>query len=409
MKLTGQKRNIIILYASTLLGVLLGVLSSIINTRFLDPVDYGNVRYVQNIISFIASLLLFGYFHSGSRLLALEKDDSQRRNVKGAMIVILAIASLVLAIGCIVCYILHSNDPIVQRLFLISVLVCFNPLFLSYINTTAQGDNQIGRLSFARILPQLLYVPLAYWIYSSFGATSERMILLQWGGYTIIYILVILSTRPTFANLKNTWTSLKKENKDYGLQLYIGSLVMVATNYLAGISLGAFNSDNSEVGFYTLALTITAPLATLPAIIGTAYFKQFASQSSIPSKVLKASVLMTFASLIAFVSIIRPLVGILYPENYSVVGTYASWLALGYSVHGLGDMINRYLGSHGQGKAIRNSSIINGLFKVFGYIVLVYLFSTNGAILTTIICSFMYTLSLCFYYRKFVSQPSNNE
>lgn len=391
------------------MGVLLGVLSSIINTRFIDPVDYGNVRYVQNIINFIASLLLFGYFHSGSRLLALEKDDSQRRNIKGVMIVILAIASFALAVGCIVCYMIHSYDSVVQRLFLISVPVCFNPLFLNYINTTAQGDNQIGRLSVARILPQLLYVPIAYLFYSSFGATSERMILLQWGGYTIVYVLVIISTRPKFSDFKNNWSKLKKENKDYGLQLYIGSLVMVATNYLAGISLGAFNSDNSEVGFYTLALTITAPLATLPAIIGTAYFKQFASQPSIPSKVLKASVLMTLASLIAFVSIIRPLVGFLYPDNYSVVGTYASWLALGYCVHGLGDMINRYLGSHGQGKAIRNSSIINGLFKVFGYIVLVYFFSTKGAIVTTIICSFMYTLSLCFYYRKFISQPSVKE
>ena len=48
-----------------------------------------------------------------------------------------------------------------------------------------------------------------------------------------------------------------------------------------------FNEDNTEVGFYTLALTVTTPLSTLPAIIGTTYFKQFATQPRIPSKVLK--------------------------------------------------------------------------------------------------------------------------
>ena len=66
MKFTKQTKQVVILYASTLSGVLLGVVASIINTRFLSPADYGDVRYVQNIINFIASLLLFGYFLSGS-------------------------------------------------------------------------------------------------------------------------------------------------------------------------------------------------------------------------------------------------------------------------------------------------------------------------------------------------------
>lgn len=69
------KRQVVLPYVTTMLGVVLGVLASIINTRFLSPVDYGDVRYVQNIINFVASLLLFGYFLSGSRLLALSKDE----------------------------------------------------------------------------------------------------------------------------------------------------------------------------------------------------------------------------------------------------------------------------------------------------------------------------------------------
>lgn len=48
MKFTKQTKQVVILYASTLSGVLLGVVASIINTRFLSPADYGDVRYVQN-------------------------------------------------------------------------------------------------------------------------------------------------------------------------------------------------------------------------------------------------------------------------------------------------------------------------------------------------------------------------
>ena len=167
--------------------------------------------------------------------------------------------------------------------------------------------------------------------------------------------------------------------------------------------MGIFNEDNTEVGFYTLALTVTSPIATLPAVIGTTYFKRFATQSRIPAKVLKGSILLTVGSCILFILLIKPVVVFLYSEAYSRVGTYAMWLAVGFSFHGFGDMINRYLGSHGQGKAIRNSSIANGLFKIFGYTVLVYYFNTAGALLTNVLCSVLYCVLLIYYYRRFIA------
>ena len=70
MQIDKQKKQVVLLYMTTALGVLVGVLSSVVNTRALPPELYGNVRYVQNIISFVSSLLLVGYFVSGSRLIA---------------------------------------------------------------------------------------------------------------------------------------------------------------------------------------------------------------------------------------------------------------------------------------------------------------------------------------------------
>lgn len=161
------------------------------------------------------------------------------------------------------------------------------PLLLNYINTVSQGDNHIGRLSIARLLPTLLYILTAVFVYQQWGADSESVISIQWGIYSAVLLIIILSAHPKISNVKHIFTELNDENHKYGLQLYIGSLFMVASNYLAGITLGVFNEDNTEVGFYTLALTVTTPLSTLPAIIGTTYFKQFATQPRIPSKVLK--------------------------------------------------------------------------------------------------------------------------
>lgn len=402
MTLDKQKKQVILLYGSSMLGVVLGVLSSIVNTRFLSPSDYGDVRYVQNIINFIASLLLFGYFLSGSRLMALSSDANYCRRVKGTMVIILGVACTIL-LACVgMCSFIHLDKPNVAFLFLVSIPVCFSPLFFNYIENTAEGDNQIGRLSLARLFPYLLYVPIGYLVYSNYGASSTKMMLLQWGIYTSVYAVIIISTKPLFKGVKSVWNKLQKENRDYGFQLYIGSLVMVATNYLAGISLGFFNEENSEVGFYTLALTVTSPLATLPKIVGTTYFKKFATQPCIPAKVVRFAILLTIATCVMFVLIINPVVTFLYSERYAVVGTYASFLSVGFCLHGLGDMFNRYLGSHGQGASIRNASIINGVFKLIGFTLLVALFNTNGAIATTIICDIIYFAVMLYYYIVFI-------
>ena len=182
---------------------------------------------------------------------------------------------------------------------------------------------------------------------------------------------------------------------------------MVATNYLAGISLGYFNEDNSEVGFYTLALTVTAPLAALPTIVGTTYFKTFATQPAIPRKVIFFTIAMTTVTCLLFLLIIKPVVIYLYTDRYSIVGLYASFLSVGFCIHGLGDMFNRYLCSHGQGVAVRNASIANGLFKIVGFTLLVALFNTNGAIATTIICDIIYFTYLICAYIKFTKFSRN--
>ena len=228
------------------------------------------------------------------------------------------------------------------------------------------------------------------------------MILLQWGVSTIVLLFVIISTRPSFKNLRPVFAELNRENRDYGFQLYLGSLVMVSTNYLAGIFIGHFNEDYSQVGYYTLALAITSPLIMLPSIIGTTYFKQFASEPKIPTRVMKFTLLLTIFSGILFVLVIKPFVVFLYSERYSIVGLYASTLAIGFCIHGLGDMLNRYLGSHGQGASIRNASIANGVFKILGYSVLVYFFNTMGAVITTIACDIIYTTVLVLYYKRFI-------
>lgn len=403
ISISKQKEQVVTLYGSSVIGLIVGVLVSVLNTRSLTPELYGDVRYVQNLISFISSLLLVGFFVSGSRLLAISKNEAYSRKIRGIMCVILAATICVVMVCMTVMYLVNGTNGTENMaiLYLAAIPVCGNVLMLNYVNTTAQGDNHIGRISLARLLPSCIYLVAAFLIFKYFGATPVRMLLLYNGIAILVLLGIIYSTKPDFSDLRNSFKILGEENKKYGFNVYIGSLVDNSTQYLAGIMIGYYCANNANVGFYTLALTLASPLAMLPGIIGTTYFKRFAAQSYIDKKVFLASILLSLASLVVFVVCIDFVVGLLYEDSYSSVSTYAIYLAIGTCFHGFGDMINRFLGSHGKGKELRNAAFANGIFSIFGYIILVYYLGINGAIITKVGSCIIYAIVLMYYYFNF--------
>lgn len=402
ISLNKQARLTIILFISSMLSVILGVGTSVLNTSVLSVEQYGDVRYINNIISFIASFLLFGYFVSGSRLLALSNDEQNSRRIKGAMVVILGITVVVMIVAMIVCYFIHIKylNVLVAPLFLVSIPICAAPLLQNYANTVFQGDNSIIKLSLGRLLPTALYLVIGYLVYWNFKATSELMLLLQNGCIVVVFLILIALTYPSFTQLKDSFRNLNKENKSYGFNVYIGSIAGVSLSYIAGITLGVFSENNVDVGMFTLAATLVTPLAMLPAVIGTSYFKRFANQDTMGRKVIVVTLLLSFLSLLLFVIFIGPIVGFLYDESYSNVAHIASFLAIGTTMHGLGDMFNRFLGSHGLGKQLRNGAFLCGGVMLIGNIIFVYFWGINGAVLTRILASTSYCLSMVYYYIK---------
>ena len=397
-----------VLYISTLSGVLIGMLVSILNTRNLAPSEYGDVRYVNNIIQMLSGIFLFGYFVSGSRLLAIAQSKEEASQIKGGLVTILGLTVALMMICMIACglihhYILHRDFA---WLFYTAIPVCGSALLLNYMNTSAQGDNSIYSIAAARLLPSAFYLGIAYWIYTRFGASSWLMLVLQNGIAMLVLSAIIWYNKPSFKNLKQTFKALLEENKSYGLQVYYGSLANVSVQYIAGITLGMFATNNTNVGFYSLAITVTAPLAMLPNIIGTTYFKHFAHESCISRKILISTFSMALLSLIGFVILIYPVVGFLYDDRYSDVALFACILSVGFTFHGLGDVFNRFLGAHGQGMSLRNGAFISGAIALVGYTIGVYYYGIWGAIITKISASLAYFVTMVVYYFLFTKSKT---
>ena len=401
MVLNKSKKQVIALYGATFLGAVLNFVASKLNTDVLDPIAYGDVRYVLNIIQLLSWLVLFGWFMSGSRLLALSHDAQRSARIRGVLVLFLCAATALLVVLTAAAGIIHTGNAQVRTLFFCSLPVCLYPLLTNYMNTTAQGDNHIYRLALARVLPVATFIVLALIVYPRWGATPRSVLWLHWGTCSAVLVLLIASTRPSFRQLHPIAIELQHENRDYGIQLYWGSLAMVATNYLSGVTLGLWGDNNALVGYYTLALSLAQPISYLPGIVGTTFFKRFAGEQCIPRRVLLFTGVLTAVSLLGFVLLIRPVVS-LYDDSYRIVAPYAALLAVGFSIHGMGDMINRYLGSHGQGRSIRNSSFLCGAVKIVGSLLFVWLWKVEGAILTVILSSTVYAVSLFCNYRNFV-------
>ena len=175
-----HKAQVIVLYVATLLGVLIGVVVSVVNTRALSPEHYGNFRYVQNIISLISSLLLLGFFTSGSRLLAISDNESHSRTIRGTMLIILGITILIMMFCmAVISYVYIDFNIELSKLFYVAIPVCSNVLMLNYINTTAQGDNHVYRIAFARTLPSLFYLAVALCVYKKYWC--KKCYIDRWG------------------------------------------------------------------------------------------------------------------------------------------------------------------------------------------------------------------------------------
>lgn len=364
--------------------------------------DYGDVHYVQNIISFFSGLMLFGYFVSGCRLLAIAKNKKEADEIKGAMTVILGFTIVAMMVIMTICGIAHSfilHKPF-SHLFFYVIPFCGYTLCLNYINTSSQGDNSIGIIALARLLPSVIYLVSIAIVFKTLGATSTIALLLNTGISFVILIFLILYNHPSFHNLKKSWMKLKEENKRYGFHVYLGSISNVSVQYVAGITLGLFAIDNVNVGYYSLALTATGPLMMLPNVIGTTYFKRFALQNQIERKVLWGTLAMSAITLIAFIILIYPVVDFLFNEKYQSVALYASFLAFASTAHGIGDVFNRFVGAHGFGKYLRNGAFISGGVAFIGYTLGVYWLGINGAIATRIAFALTHMFLMVYYYNK---------
>jgi O-antigen/teichoic acid export membrane protein len=396
-------RQSTMLLVAMVLGMGINFIASIVTARALGPENFGDVKFIQTIWGLLAVLSTFGYFQSGSRILAVETEPKNIREINGTILFVSFLIGICLSIiTAAMAYPIDSffHTHVSREMLILSPWV-FVLSVQAALMLILQGVNRIYLLSVLNAIPVLLYL-ISIFILSSLKLISTLSVLLATQiTFLVVIVVIVFWVRPSFKSMKHWWDVIRKNNKTYGGPVYLGSLATIATSYINRLAI-SYWVDNTSIGFYSLASNLTEPLKLLPNSVATSSFRSFAQQKKISSKIILATVGFTVVALGAALIFFGQPLSWIYTKNFAPVSAMARALSIAAILVGFGDFFNRFLGAHGKGKELRNAAYLVGAVNVAGFFLLVPRWGVWGLIVTAILAGFIYLIFIYGYYRKHV-------
>ncbi len=397
-----SSKQLISLYTSMIVGLVIGIISSGFIARKLGREAYGDWSFVQNVCQFAVTFVTFGFFYSGARLVAASKNAHKKHDIIGTMVLIGIWISLLFIL------ILFFGSWFENKIFhnqLGNLFRMFAPLlfvypFEQFCENMLTGDNKIYNLSFFRLGPKVAYLLFSVgWYFLVAPLTVKTAFGFYLVSMAIFILFAIYRLKPSFSETRHNFKIIWDENLRYGFPVFIGALASMASTKFGGISLGYF-LNNTMVGYFNIAISATLPLTLIPSTIGTTFFKEFANMKQMPYKVLYFTLVLSLIALLGFLLLIKPLVILVYSKDYLQVVPITYLIAIGSTLQGYGDFYNRFLSAHGRGRDLRNTSFAISIFNIIGYTVIVYFFGLNGAAFTKILAGMVYLGMMVYSYLK---------
>ncbi len=386
-----------VLYISSIGAMFLGFLISVINTRYLGKVGYGDFKFIEVLFSFSLLFSTLGFFNTSTYLIAREENSTERKKIIGASLLLVLIASFILALLLII-YTLFFYDGHLKSYIL--PLVLFVPVVILNFSLEhlLQGLNKIYLLSILKIGPKIIFF-VALLLLTFLDFSLVNVLLLFYGSITLIVLSILLKVK-FIIDLK-ALRQILRHNRKVGFPIFIGALFGVATGHLSSLLVSHFN-DNTDFGYFILSLTISAPIGVMPTITGSIMMKDFVDLKRIPSKTIKTCFYVSIIILICFLVFLKPFVLFFYTEQYTPVISLAYITSFGFLMHGFGDLFIKFLYAKGHGKEMKHATMGVGIVTLIVSICLIPSLGPEGASIVKVISSFSYLSFAYFYYKKII-------
>ena len=388
----------------------LNFLGSILTTRILGPASYGDYKFVQTVWMLLTLLSTFGLIQSGSRVILLETEAFSAKKAVGAVLVLALIMGFL--VGLLTVILAYPIDFLFHTQVAL-IIIALAPLIIGTTLRDAlvlilQSTNQITLLAALEFFPSIFYVIGLYVISKMVIINAMITLAIQQVSFLGIVLIIVLFLQPRLGSFRHYLKKIKEENKKFGFPIYMGLIATYATSYINRLSI-SYWVDNTAIGFFSLASTISEPLKLIPNAAAISSFKSFARQEKISKNIFWFTIITSSLALPAALLLIDPLLAWFYPKGFASVGPMAKLLAVGAIAQGFGDFYNRFLGAHGKGEYLRNVAYLVGIVNVLGFVFLTPFLGINGAVITAVLAGVANVTFMLITYRKFLQQKQGNE
>lgn len=394
------------LYLSQIIALFLGIFTGIINTRVLGPTGYGILAFFFAITSFTVLFFRFGFFSASGLLIAQAKEERKERELTGASVITalfigVSYSFFILFLSFFIDDIFHTNIGWILR-YTSFILIAFP--FSMLIPQVGRGMNKIERMSLFNVIPKVIYLLGALMLLKIIPIEPFHFILLSIFSTIIGVLVVIHSFHPIFTNIRANLKEIWKKNKEYGFHLYLGQIADQSTYQLDRIFITYF-VNTTQLGFYSLAMTITAPMVGLSTALSMSLFKEFVDMDKIPKKVIYYNFLWLAACVVGLTVFGKFIVVLLFTEKFLPTVPLIFPLALASFFQGMYQPYG-FLAAKGKGKWIRNVAYAEAINNIIGNVFLIYFFGAFGAAVTSAISKFIHWVMLKYYYGRFIKEES---
>jgi O-antigen/teichoic acid export membrane protein len=277
--------------------------------------------------------------------------------------------------------------------------------FHNMVIALTTGSNKIKYHALYNIIFKTIFV-LSLVVLYFIGRISVVILIIIYCITHILSVLYIyLMLKPSFQNMKNQFRMLWKKNKEYGIHLYLGQITDQSTTKLGGIFVSYF-VNTTALGFFSLANILCMPMVTMSSAISLSLHKKFAFQQKIPNKLFFYNGLWLLFCLFVLVLFGKFLVVLIFSEAFLPTANLLLPLSLASLASGITLPHNSFLGAHGRGHELRNTSIIMSIISLFGNLLLVPSYGAMGAAWANFFSFTACSVTRFSYYRKYLKRNS---
>ncbi len=384
------KKNIVSNVIAHIISISLGFISSILIARGLGATNQGQFSFYVLIFGIIATYGHFGFTTSISYFLKKTKFGEDKV-INTNISVICILSAIYFACLIFLRNLIFESDSIslliIWTIYFVSLLVSTMLMNIYMANENVYVYNRY--LNAMAILKTLLVLALFL-----INSVTVMYVSIVYSLLELIKLLLLISGLKFKYKFEIDKRIVLEELK-YGIPLYLSGLFLYL-NYRADQVMIKYYIDNTALGIYALSVTLAELAKMVPDSVVSAFTgKLYNCSENVKKRVVTLTIKLSFY-MTAVISIIgiccKPLIGVLYGEEYIMAGLSMIILLIGIPFLSIGKVSAVYFYTHGKTKMHMNISIIVLIINLVLNVFLIPKYGIYGAAFTSTFSYIVYGL-----------------